>query len=347
MSIAAAVVAATTFISPEVAHFPGNLFDSEAKLTLQRRAMERWPGPAQIVDLWETGELAHEDRMAILLGAAASHDPVLLPVYRDALTSSHPRLRMAAAYGYRDLLGDALPNIGGGVDPEAGRRLAGEVDAVARTLRTKTLTEFWLQAALAAEERSMPGWSGVVMRRSPGICLNAVEKVLVFEDFAVLASAYRIAERRGTRAGLLRLLEAVTMRQFYVKPKDSTSGWGLKNMDEALAAADDFLDLWIDRRCARDVRTILEVSFAALGARGVDPLGTDSWELWLRVLKQGTPAWRMMASRRLYELGGRWSNLSMFHADSEAQIKERDDLVGWYRLLPTQVLDRSQPIPHR
>lgn len=193
----------------------------------------------------------------------------------------------------------------------------------------------------------MPGWTGVVMRRSPGICLSAVEKVLVFEDFAVLASAYRIAERRGTRAGLLRLLEAVTMRQFYVKPKDSTSGWGLKNLDEALAAADDFLDLWIDRRCARDVRSILEVSFAALGARGVDPLGTDSWELWLRVLKQGTPAWRMMASRRLYELGGRWSDLSMFHADSEAQIKERDDLVGWYRLLPTQVLDRSQPIPHR
>jgi hypothetical protein len=343
VSIAAAVVAATTFISPEVAYFPGDLFDSEAKLTLQRRAMERWPGPAQIVELWESEELAHEDRMAILLGAAASHDPTLLPVYRKALTSLHPRLRMAAAYGYRDLLGDALPNIGTGVDREAGRRLAAEVDAVARTLRVKTLTEFWLQAALAVEGKSMPGWTGAVMRRSPGICLNAVEKVVVFEDFEVLAAAYRIAERPGTRAGLLRLLEAVTMRQFYVKPNESTAGWGLKNMNEGLAAADDFLDLWLDRRCTRDIREILTVSFAALGARGVDPLGTDSWELWLRVLKQGTPAWRMMASRRLYELGGRWSNLSMFHADSESQVKARDDLVSWYRLLPTQVSDRSRP----
>ena len=52
MSIAAVVVAATNFISPEVSHFPGLYFDTEGKPTLQRRAMERWPGPTQIVESW-------------------------------------------------------------------------------------------------------------------------------------------------------------------------------------------------------------------------------------------------------------------------------------------------------
>jgi len=338
MSIAAVVAAATTFISPEVSHFPGYFFDTEAKPTLQRRAMERWPDPAQIVGLWNSGELVHREKMAILLGASASHDPVLLPLYREALEAAHPRLRMAAAYGYRDLLGDALPNVSSGVDLRSGQQLAGEITVVAQTLRERTLTEFWLAAALAGEGQSMPGWRGVVMRRGSGICLNAVEKVVVFEDFDVLARAYRITERPGTKAGLLQLLEAITLQQFYVKPNDSTSGWGRKNMEEAFDAADQFLDLWIDQRCVSDVSPILEASLATMGAHGVDPFGPDSWELWLRVLKQGTPGWRMMASRRLYELGGRWSSLSMFQSESESQIKVRDGLVLWYRLLPAQVL---------
>jgi hypothetical protein len=48
----------------------------------------------------------------------------------------------------------------------------------------------------------------------------------------------------------------------------------------------------------------------------------------------------MMAARKLYELGGRWSDLGLARADSEAQKKERDDLIRWYRLLPSHLLDR-------
>jgi len=343
VSIAAAVVAAAAFVSPEVTHFPGDFFDTTAKPNLQRRAMERWPGSEQIVELWTSGVLEHRQKVAILLGASASHDPVLLPLYRDAVTSPNLRLRMAAAYGYRDLLGDALPNVAAGIDERSSHQLAGEIDAVGRTLREHSLTEFWLSAALAGEGRSMPGWRGVVMRRSSGICLNAVEKVVVFEDFAALATAYRITERPSTRAGLMRLLEAVTLQRFYVKPKDSTTGWGLRNMNEAVKATDQFLDYWVDRRCVSDVSVILKSSLATMGAHGVDPFGPDSWELWLRVLKQGTPGWRMMASRRLYELGGRWSNLSMFQSESEAQTKIRDGLYGWYRLLPAAKANRNGP----
>ena len=341
MSIAAVVAAATTFISPEVSHFPGDFFDSDAKQTLQRRAMERFPGPEQIVDLWNSGTLTHREKMAILLGVSASHNPVLLPMYREAVTAAHPRIRMAAAYGYRDLLGDALPNVSAGVDLGMGQQLSGEIAVVAETLRVRTLTEFWLAAALAGEGKSIPGWRGVVMRRSAGICLNAVEKIVVFEDFQALAMAYRSTERPGTKAGLLRLLEAVTLQQFYTKSNGATSGWGMKNMEDAVEAADQFLALWLDQRCVSDVSVILEASLAGMGARGVDPFGSNSWEVWLRLLKQGTPGWRMMASRRLYELGGRWSGLSMFQAESESQIKVRDGLVEWYRLAPAHLLKRK------
>lgn len=343
MSIAAVVVAATTFISPEVSYFPGEYFDTEGKLTLQRRAMERWPGPTQIVDRWATGELGHRDKMAILLGASVSHDPVLLPIYLESVTSSNPRIRMAAAYGYRDLLGDGIPNLSAGVDLPAGRQLAGEIAAVMKTLRARSLVEFWLQAALAAEGASMPGWRGVVMRRSPGLCLGAVEKIAVFDDFQFLAVAYRLSERQSTRFGLLRLLEAVTLQSFYSRPTDANAGWGTKDMETAFEAADEFLAGWLDGRCIWDAAVILDASLAAKGAHGVDPWGPDSWDLWLQVLKQGTPGWRMMAARRLYELGGRWSDLSMFQADSEAQIEERDGLVEWYRLLPAHLLNRKDP----
>jgi len=47
-----------------------------------------------------------------------------------------------------------------------------------------------------------------------------------------------------------------------------------------------------------------------------------------------------MAARQLYELGGRWSQLSMYQAESEEQIEARDELIVWYRLLPSHILNR-------
>lgn len=181
------------------------------------------------------------------------------------------------------------------------------------------------------------------MRRSPGLCLGAVEKIVVFDDFRFLAAAYRISERQSTRLGLLKLLEVVTLQEFYSRPTDAKVGWGTKDMESAFTAADEFLAVWLDQRCISDAAVILDASLTAKGAHGVDPWGSNSWGLWLQLLKQGTPGWRMMAARRLYELGGRWSNLSMFQAESKAQKKERDGLVEWYRLLPAHLLYRKDP----
>jgi hypothetical protein len=345
MSIAAMLLATTNFVSPEVAYFPGSFFEANAKTHLQQRAMDQWPGPSQIVDQWQSGDLDMPERMAILLGMSASHDPVLLPIYRQAVLSDNDRIRMAAAYGYRELLGDAAPNLADGVDIESARQLAGEMDAVARTLRERPLVEFWLQSVLMADGTSMPGWQGVVLNRPKGLGLRAVERVLGFEDLPYLATAYRRAQGRDTRVSLMRLLEAITLREFLVVPSDPRAGWGSKHINEALEAADEFVDYWIDVRCTTDSNTILAASMNAMGVRGVQPLAPESYEIWLRVLKEGSASWYMMAARQLYDLGGRWSQLSVLQADSPSQIAARDELIKWYRLLPAHILNRGNARP--
>jgi len=345
MSIVAIVVGAASFKAPEVSYFPGSYFEAEAKARLQRRAMEKWPGPSQIVDHWQSGDLTRRQKMAILLGASASHDPVLLPLYREAVTSTGDRLRMAAAYGYRDLLGDALPDVAGGVDLDSAQQLAQEIEVVTRTLRERPLVEFWLQGVLMNEGSSMPGWQGVVLRRSQGTSFRAVEKVLNFHDFSYLATAYRVAVRKSTRLSLMKLLEAITLQRFLTKPIGSRTGWGAKDINEAFQATDAFLDYWIDRRCTTDPDLILSSSMETMGVGGGQPLAATSYDFWLRVLKGGAVSWHMMAARQLYDLGGRWSQLSMFQAESKSQIAARDELIVWYRLLPAYVLNRGKPKP--
>jgi hypothetical protein len=345
VSIAAFVVASTNFISPEPAHFPGRYFDTEARHTLQRRAMERWPGPAQLVEIWRTGELERREKMAILLGASVSHDPVLLPIYRDAIDSDHPRMRMAAAYGYRELLGDARPDLSSGVDDEAARRLATEMDLMAATLRTKPLVEIWLHAVLMTEGGSMPGWRGIGLHRNLSICLGALEEIVVFEDFSRVATAYRLAQSTNIRLSLLRLLEAVSLRYFHPKPDSGRTPWGSQGVRDALAAGDAFVAEWFDHRCSTDAEEVLVASLAAMGARGIDPLGPDSWDLWVEVLRRGKTPWRVMAARQLYQLGGRWSFLSIFRDESPQQIEVLEELLRWYDPTRSDVSRKRRPSP--
>lgn len=336
-----AAVGVTSLVSPEVAHFPGSFFDARAKEPLQRRAMESWPGPAQIVERWRAGELDKQEKMAVLLGASASHDPQLLPVYRDAIESDDPRLRMAAAYGYRELIADALPQVAGGVDRDAARALAGEIVAVTATLRERPLVELWLQAALANEDASMPGWRGVVMQRPVGLCLRALEEVVVFDDVELIATAYRRAQGRDLRLGLVELLEAVTLQRFFIKPKDPSRGWGMRQVDEAFDAADAYLEDWLDRRCDADPGVLLSSSLATMGLPGIDPWSPEAYVVWQQILVKGPPPWQMMAARRLYECGGRWQPLPASRASSPAGVEARQQLIGWYRLRPEQRPDRT------
>jgi hypothetical protein len=332
VSLAAAALAAVSLHAPEVAHFPGGYFESHAKSNLQQRVMDRWPGPAQLAERWRSGGLDRDGKLAVLLGASAFHDPILIPLYREAVTAADEQLRLAAAYGYRDLLGDALPNLAGGLDAEAAASLAAEMDAVAATLRTRPLVEMWLQAALATEGKSMPGWRGTVLLRPAGICFRAVDRILGFDDFRYVMIAYRTAEQPANRASLLRLLEAVSLQRFVVKPTAARTGWGTKDLDEALAAGDTFVEYWLDRRCTADADDLLRSSFATMGGYGFHPRDDGSFPIWIQLLRQGPPTWRAMVARQLYLFGGQWPQLSILRAESKEDEASWERLLDWYGL---------------
>ena len=345
VSVAAAVMAGGSLVSPECAHFPGAYFDLHAKATLQRRAMERWPGPPQLVSRWQAGELDDREKMAVLLGASAFHDPVMLPLYREAVMGNDPRLRMAAAYGYRELLGDVPPSIAGGVDDVAAKGLANEIDAVAATLRTRPLVELWLQSALDSEGRTMPGWRGLVLKRPAGICFRAVEQIMIFDDYRYVMIAFRISEETANRAALLRLLEAVCLKRFYVKPSGARAGWGREDLDEALAAADLYVDYWMDQRCANDATWMIRASFTEMGAAGADPWSITSYYEWLQLLRRGAPSWRMMVARQLYLFGAPWSQLTVFRAQSSAETESWQKLLDWFGPRPGRPAGSGRPDP--
>jgi hypothetical protein len=255
------------------------------------------------------------------------------------------RLRMAAAYGYRDLLGDQRPNVAGGVDLQTARQLAAEMDAVDTTLRERPLVEFWLQAALMGDGSAMPGWRGIVFKRSQATCLRAVELVLEFDDFSYLAAAYRLAGSKSLRVGFMHLLEAITLQEFFAKPTAEKTGWGTKDVDDALKATDLFVDYWTDVRCTTDPSKILQRTMEDMGVRGLDPLGPNAYYFWLAVLKNGAGPWHMMAGRQLYNLGGRWSRLTVLRSESAQQTEARDELIAWYRLLPAHLVQGDGPRP--
>ena len=110
----------------------------------------------------------------MLLGASASHDPdPPADLSRESMTSSNLGCEWPPHTATVIFSPMGFPTFRPGLTYRAGRRLAARDDAVVtKTLRARSLVEFWLQAALAAEGGSMPGWRGVVLaparRLSPG-----------------------------------------------------------------------------------------------------------------------------------------------------------------------------------
>lgn len=318
--------------SGEVKYFPGSYFDEVARSRLQKRVMERWPGPAALRQLWLEGDLGENQRIALLLGAAAFHDPWLLELYREAVQSDSQRVRQAAAYGFRDLIADRLPNVAGGVDDQSAEYLNIEMRGVSRTLRYRSMVEMWLQGALVSEGKSLPGYRGIVPQRSPEVCFQAVERLMGPEDLEVMVRAYGISTHRRNRIPLLKLIEALTLNQFIVRPIGDRKAWGSEIYEDALESLDAWISYWLDQRCTVDYGRMVSRSLDQMGAAGVRPIGPAACYVWGLVLEQGDPRWWAMAARRLYECGGPWVELTVLQADSAQNHRRRDGLVTWYRL---------------
>lgn len=326
------VLAPGMLSSDEVQYFPGSYFDKVARSRLQKKAMERWPGPATLRQLWLEGNLDENQRITLLLGGAAFHDPWMLRLYRQAVQSDSPRLRQAAAYGYRDLIADQLPNVAGGVDDQSAEYLAIEMRGVRRTLYYRSMVEMWLQGVLTSEGKSLPGYRGFVPDRSPKVCFQAVDRLMGPEDLETMVRSYRISTDKGNRITLLKLIEALTLNQFIVRPLGDRKAWGPEIYERGLASLDAWIDEWLDQRCTLSYRRVVSRSLAKMGAEGVRPLSPDACYVWGLVLKQGDSRWWAVAARRLYECGGPWVELSVLHADSAESRQRRDRLVRWHRL---------------
>lgn len=327
------MMGASAVSSEAVRWFPGDYYHSRVRAGFQREVMDSWPGPGQLLQLWNEGGLDEPDRVSLLLGGAAFHDPVLLPAYREAVVSPSQRIRQAAVYGYRDLLVDSLPDVGGGISDEDAALLEDEIRWVARTLRTSTLVELWLQALLANEKLELPGWDGVTLQRPPSVCLQAIERLVGFEDLDLLLTVYDLTTDFGTRINLLKLVEAVTLSRFIVLPEGGKKGWGRQVFVTAMDALEGARRQWSRDGCAVDGETVLNENLRSMGVSGVDPLAADGCGVWLGVLELGFPQWWMLASRQLYACGGPWAEISVLTPDRATGPELRNRLLEWYRPL--------------
>ncbi len=327
----------------EVRHCPGSYFDSSARVQLQARVMQSWPGPSALLEAWRSGNLSAQQQVTVLLGAPVHHDPALLAIYRDAIRRRPSRIRQAAAYGYHDLIGDRLPDVASGVDDGAARRLAAEMDALADTLRRHPLVAIWLQAALQSEGRSLPSFAGVAPHRPAADCLKAVDTLMTFDDLDLLVQAYQLSGRRATRIALMRLIEGATLSRFVPRSASSTKAWGPEVYDGGMVSLDAAIEAWQSGGCAVDASRVLAASFAAMGVELSDPLSPGACAYWQNVLRAGDPGWWGMAARQLYACGGPWRELSVLQPEGEVMRERRLDLLRWFRLDPIDLMRSAAP----
>ena len=313
--------------------FPGDFYHSRVEAGFRREVMESWPGPSQLLRLWNEGVLDEPDRVSLLLGGAAFHDPVLLPAYREAVLSPSQRVRQAAVYGYRDLLADSLPQVSHGVSEEDGALLGDEIDWVMRTLAEGSLFEMWMQALLFHEDSGLPEWHGVTLRRTPGVCLRALDRLVGVEDLPLLLEAYDMTRDFNTRVNLLKLVEAVTLSRFIIMPTDKKAGWGRHVFIAAMDALKGARRGWPRDGCTVHGEAVLSQNLGTMGVSGIDPLSADGCGVWLGILDQGAPQWWMLASRQLYACGGPWVEISALSPERDPGPEQRKQLLEWFRPL--------------
>jgi len=328
MSVALALLFGWTMAVPsELPYFPGAYFDSIAKEYLQQRALRSWPSAAAQLEAWRSGELDEARRVALLLGGAAFHDPVLLPAYVDALGSDAERVRQAAVYGYRDLIADAPPDVSHGVSREEAARVVGEIRVLQRTLRRHPLVEVWLQSALAAEG-TRDRWDGILFERPTPTCVRSAAVLAQPWDLPEVVAAYRRARELQTRIQLMQLAESLALQRFLVHPTGGRGVWTSDVYSDALAR----FDAWIATTCGLDdTDAVLSAGMRNLGLEVDAPLTGAACGSWVAVAERGDPGWWATASKQLYRCGAPYVELDVLRAAGAPNRKRHEILLGWLR----------------
>ena len=326
-----------------VQYFPGDYYSRRGHLVVERTALDRWPGPAGLLELWRSGKLAPEQRVALLLGAGAFHDPQLLPVYREALLDRSGRVRAAAAFGVHVLLADGVPGGTVRVDEATGRRLARTVATLESALRSRDLVQVWLQSLLRTEKTALYHGPCLEFDRSLEFCERALDQLLQPEDLPLVMTAYRAARTDRVRTALMRLLGGLAMERFVPSSRKPRTGWNSEIYRIGLRAADRFAERW----CGKDVGTIYRRRFLELQASGVDPFAPESGVLWLRTLQRAPAPWWGVAGRMLYRYGAPPLFPSLADPNSPDSRGARESLLRFYGLTHTRKrrLELPRPTP--
>jgi len=325
--LAAAISISPAFLkAPEIQHFPSQYFNTTPSKQLQNRVLALWPGPDTLAEIWSSDQLDAHQKTTLLLGAAVFHDPDLLEIYREALLSTDPDVSLAAAWGYRSLIGDRLPNLPKILSEKDREAMIIEIDGLMASLRHGPLVQMWLASALAAKQDHLPGWTGILMKRSAADSLRSVSRIIEPEDLPYVLSAYENISDMGVKISLVRMLEGLTLQRFLLRPTGPHEGWGSKIYREAF----DRVDLFIAINCGHGSKRMLSTGLAHLGLRGVAPGDPAACDAWMRILKMPQKTWWPIATRFIYRCGGPPSQLSFSRRSEEHNKLERKFILDWY-----------------
>lgn len=343
------VLSSVMLFSPELTYFPSSYFDANGRTTVQRRAMEKWPGVMVLRQIWWNDPgLKKPGRMAILVGGGVTHDRDLITVYIDAINRPSQPVRKAAMYGYHDLIGDKLPDVRADISDQTALTMTRRMRKMRISLQRNSLVEVWLHAMLHDEGKRLPGFRGYSPRSSARDSLFAVERVMTPEDLESLILAFQVSENQISRVGLMRLIESITLSRFLGTAKGSRFGSGPKDLEQGMKRLDEAIESWRGSDCSIDVDRVLRSRMAEMGATVSDPRSGDACFVWQRVLQVGDPVWWPTAARQLYVCGGPWVELSVLQSDAEWNHARRDKLLEWYgpmRKAPSRSRTPDGPTP--
>lgn len=331
VAVASAAPPARLPLPNAIQYFPGDYYGQEGRVIVARFALSHWPGPARLIELWRSGRLDEPERVGLLLGGAAFHDPALLPVYRAALGDPDERIREAAAYGFRDLVAAPLPRVERGVDSAAATQFQWELAAVEKQLATRDLVGFWLDRLARPDDAG----SGVYRHAA---AVHALDALLRPEDLPELVSGYCRSRSRTERLSMLPLMQAMTCRQIILMPRGQRAGWGPSIYDFAMTS----LEGWLGRRCDFSPKAVLGITLAPYGMRRVDPMSPQACPAWLEVLRRGPAFQWPLASRQLYRCGGPPVFLSMLRPGSRRARQRRSRLLKWFGVHPPRTVRRRR-----
>lgn len=242
------------------------------------------PGPQQLMARWERGGLGERDQLALLLGGASYHHPALLPAYAQALRSPSLTVRQAAAVGLAWLLGDRPPAPQSIPDsPDSWGRIAAFADQLVTATRTRTLVGLWVDSYLHA--RGLPRRPGLVLKREPGQCLQAIAEIATPADLPELLALWPLLTEPPERHAFLGVLEMVMVARLVARPSGERAGWGAWVYETGAEQVDAFVSRLCTTPAGWDLarRSALALSRLNDGCFGCTP------GPWLRLLEMAYP----------------------------------------------------------